>query len=174
MKPILHFVLLILVVMSASFCKAANAEKACEVKTSELSAKKWKQRPTGFEISDEEKFFLTNSKKKNVVTLASGVQYKVLREGCGNTPSLSSIVKVRYHMTLLNGKVIDSSYNENTSPSFPLKDVIPGWADALTRMQPGAIWEIAIPSKLAYGAAGVGPVPGNAPLLFTVELIGFF
>lgn len=170
----LHFILLILVTVSASFCNAASTEKACEIKPSELSAKKWQQRPTGFEISDEEKFFLINSKKKNVVTLASGVQYKVLREGCGKTPSPSSIVKVRYHMTLLNGKVIDSSYNENTSPSFPLKDVIPGWVDALTHMQPGAIWEIAIPSKLAYGATGVGPIPGNAPLLFTVELMGFY
>ena len=170
----LYSILIIFVAMFASFCNAADVEKSCNVKPSEISAKKWLQRPTGFGVYDEDQFFSTNMKKNNVVMLASGVQYKVLREGCGKTPSRTSTVKVRYHMTLLNGKVIDSSYNEKESPSFPLSDVIPGWSDALTHMQPGAIWEISIPSRLAYGSLGSGPVPANAALLFTVELVDFY
>jgi FKBP-type peptidyl-prolyl cis-trans isomerase len=138
-----------------------------------LSNEGWTKRPIGYTATEEIRFFAENAKREDVFTLASGVQYKVLRKGCGKSPTLTSVVKNRYHMTLLSGKVIDSSYNRKEAPSFVLGSVIPGWSEAVSFMQVGAIWEIYIPSHLAYGSEGMGPVPKNSPLLFTVELIDF-
>ncbi len=152
---------------------APAVEPKCVVESVELSNEIWTKRPSGYTATEESRFFAENAKREDVFTLASGVQYKVLRQGCGKNPTLTSVVKNRYHMTLLNGKVIDSSYNRKEAPSFVLGSVIPGWSEAVSFMQVGAIWEIYIPSQLAYGSAGMGPVPKNSPLLFTVELIDF-
>ncbi len=145
----------------------------CVIDPVEISNETWLKRPSGYTATEESSFFSENAKRADVFTLASGVQYKVLRSGCGKSPALTSVVKNRYHMTLLNGKVIDSSYNRKEAPRFVLGSVIPGWSEAVSFMQVGAIWEIYIPSHLAYGSAGMGPVPKNSPLLFTVELIDF-
>ncbi len=145
----------------------------CVIDPVEISTELWTKRPIGYAVTEETRFFSENVKREDVFTLASGVQYRVLRNGCGNKPTLTNMVKNRYHMTLLSGKVIDSSYNRKETPSFVLGSVIPGWAEAVSFMQVGAIWEIYIPAHLAYGSQGMGPVPKNSPLLFTVELIDF-
>lgn len=152
---------------------ALVVEPKCVIEPIELSNEIWTKRPIGYTATEESRFFSENAKREDVFTLASGVQYKALRKGCGKSPTLTSVVKNRYHMTLLNGKVIDSSYNRKEAPSFVLGSVIPGWSEAVSFMQIGAIWEIYIPSQLAYGSQGMGPVPKNSPLLFTVELIEF-
>jgi len=152
---------------------APVVEPKCVVEPIELSNEMWTKRPIGYTAAEETRFFSENAKRADVFTLASGVQYRVLRNGCGNNPTLTNLVKNRYHMTLLSGKVIDSSYNRKEAHSFVLGSVIPGWSEAVSFMQVGAIWEIYIPSHLAYGSEGMGPVPKNSPLFFTVELIDF-
>lgn len=151
----------------------SSKNKKCIVPPFEIPQRDWVSRPVGFRILEEQRFFSAVSQQPGVIALPSGVHYKILRAGCGEMPTLGSTVKVRYHLTLLNGSVIDSSYYRKETPSFPLSQVIPGWAEAVTLMQPGAIWEIYIPSSLGYGSQGGGPVPGNAGLIFTVELLAF-
>ena len=117
-------------------------------------------------------FLAENSKKDGVTTLPSGLQYKVIEEGTGATPTLESTVTVHYKGTLVDGKEFDSSYSRNEPATFPVKGVIPGWTEAMQLMKEGAKWEIVIPSELAYGERGAGPVIGpNATLVFEVELI---
>ncbi len=116
--------------------------------------------------------FLENNKKDpTVVVTASGLQYKVIKEGTGETPKATDKVTVHYEGKLINGKIFDSSYNRGEPASFPLNGVIPGWTEALQVMKPGAIYELFIPSELAYGEAGSRDIPGNAVLIFKVELI---
>lgn len=152
---------------------APIVERKCIGDSTEISYEIWTKRPTGYIPTDENRFFSENAKQTGVFALASGVQYRVLRNGCGAKPLLSNLVKVRYHLTLTNGTVIDSSYERRETPSFVLGSVIPGWSEAVSLMQVGSVWEVYVPSYLAYGSEGSGPVPKNAPLLFTVELIDF-
>lgn len=113
-----------------------------------------------------------NGKKEGVTTLPSGLQYKVITEGKGAKPTLESTVTVHYKGTLVDGKEFDSSYARNEPATFPVKGVIPGWTEAMQLMTEGSKWEIVIPSDLAYGERGAGPVIGpNSTLVFEVELI---
>ena len=117
-------------------------------------------------------FLAENGKKEGVTTLPSGLQYKVIEEGAGATPTLESTVTVHYKGTLVDGKEFDSSYSRNEPATFPVGGVIPGWTEAMQLMKEGAKWQIVIPSELAYGERGAGPVIGpNSTLLFEVELI---
>jgi len=117
-------------------------------------------------------FLAENGKKEGVTTLPSGLQYKVIEEGKGAKPSLESTVTVHYKGTLVDGKEFDSSYSRNEPATFPVKGVIPGWTEAMQLMTEGSKWEIVIPSELAYGERGAGPVIGpNSTLIFEVELI---
>lgn len=119
-----------------------------------------------------EKFLAENGKKKGVVTLPSGLQYKIIKEGKGKSPTLNDVVTVNYRGTLLNGTEFDSSYKRGKPATFPVKGVIKGWTEALQLMKPGAKWELYIPSDLAYGARGAGNIIGpDATLTFEVELI---
>lgn len=119
-----------------------------------------------------EKFLEENKKKEGVVTLPSGLQYKVIKNGTGKTPKLTDTVVVNYKGTLINGKEFDSSYKRGEPSQFPVNAVIPGWTEALQLMKEGAIWQIFIPSSLAYGERGAGNVIGpNEVLIFEVELI---
>jgi len=105
--------------------------------------------------------------------LASGLQYKVLEAGTGKvSPKKSDQVKVHYRGTLLNGKEFDSSYKRGQPATFGVGGVIAGWTEALQLMTKGAIWELYIPSNLAYGERGTGKDIGpNSMLTFKVELI---
>ena len=117
-------------------------------------------------------FLAENGKKEGVTTLPSGLQYKVIEEGAGATPTLESTVTVHYKGTLVDGKEFDSSYSRNEPATFPVGGVIPGWTEAMQLMKEGAKWQIVIPSELAYGERGAGPVIGpNSTLVFEVELI---
>jgi len=120
----------------------------------------------------EEAFFAENNKKEGVITLPSGLQYKVISEGTGKTPTVSDTVTVNYRGTLIDGTEFDSSYKRGQPATFAVKGVIPGWTEALQLMKEGAKWQLFIPSKLAYGEKGAGNTIGpNSALIFDVELI---
>ena len=117
--------------------------------------------------------FLTNNKtKQGVVTLPSGLQYKILKAGNGKKPIGSDTVECHYRGTLINGTEFDSSYRRGQAASFPVSGVIPGWTEALKLMPVGSKWQLFIPSQLAYGAQGAGRDIGpDATLIFEVELL---
>ena len=117
-------------------------------------------------------FLAANAKKPGVKTLPSGLQYKVIKAGDGATPTATSTVKTHYHGTLLDGTVFDSSYQRNQPAEFPVNGVIKGWTEALQLMKVGDVWELYIPSNLAYGARGSrGAIGPNATLVFKIELL---
>ena len=124
-------------------------------------------------IEKGEQFLKENATKEGVKTTASGLQYKVLKEGKGKTPSRSDTVEVNYAGKLINGQEFDSSYKRGQSISFPVGGVIKGWTEALQLMKEGSKWMLFIPSKLAYGPTGTpgGPIGPNETLIFEVELI---
>lgn len=120
-----------------------------------------------------EEFLKINGLKKGVVTLPSGLQYEILREGNGPKPSLTDTVECHYHGTLINGQVFDSSMDRGQTAKFPLQGVIKGWTEVLQLMPVGSKWKVTIPSDLAYGDRGAGEMiqPGST-LVFIIELIG--
>ncbi len=116
-------------------------------------------------------FLNENSKKDGVVTLESGLQYKVLTEGNGSKPLATNTVKVNYHGTLLDGTVFDSSFDRGQPVEFALNQVISGWTEGLQYMSEGATFEFYIPYNLAYGANGNQGIEPYSTLLFKVELL---
>ena len=119
-----------------------------------------------------EAFLAENAKKDGVVTLPSGLQYQVLKEGNGKKPSATDQVVCHYEGTLIDGTVFDSSYQRNQPATFGLNQVIPGWTEGVQLMQEGAKYRFFIPYKLAYGERGAGAqIPPFAALVFDVELI---
>lgn len=119
-----------------------------------------------------ETFLATNKTQEGVITTESGLQYKVITEGTGATPSDSDIVKVHYTGTLLDGTKFDSSVDRGEPLEFPIGAVIPGWTEMLKLMKVGGKVTAWIPSDLAYGPRGRGPqIPGNSLLVFEMELI---
>ena len=116
--------------------------------------------------------FLSNNKRvPGVITSKSGLQYKILKEGTGATPSDTSQVEVNYEGRLIDGTVFDSSYKRGQSATFGCNQVIKGWTEALTMMKEGDVWELYIPYNLAYGERGNQSIPPYATLIFKVELI---
>jgi FKBP-type peptidyl-prolyl cis-trans isomerase FklB len=119
-----------------------------------------------------EAFLAANAKKDGVKTTASGLQYKVIKAGTGRTPTPKDTVKVNYEGKLIDGTVFDSSVARGQPVTFEVDGVIAGWTEALQLMKEGDKWQIVIPAKLAYGAAGAGDRIGpNEVLVFEVELI---
>lgn len=114
-----------------------------------------------------------NATKEGVKTTASGLQYKVLTAGTGETPKATDKVTVKYEGKLIDGTVFDSSYNRNPqTSSFKCNEVIKGWTEALTMMPVGSKWELYIPQELAYGERPAGKIKPYSTLIFTVELEG--
>jgi FKBP-type peptidyl-prolyl cis-trans isomerase FklB len=113
-------------------------------------------------------FLAANANKPGVVTLPSGLQYKVIREGTGKTPGPHDSVTVNYRGTLINGNEFDSSYRKGKPATFRVDRVIPGWTEALQMMKEGAKWQLFIPPDLAYGERGT---LADRTLIFEVELI---
>ena len=113
-------------------------------------------------------FLAANGKKPGVVTLPSGLQYKVIREGTGKSPGPHDSVTVNYRGTLINGQEFDSSYSDNKPATFRVGGVIKGWTEALQLMKEGAKWQLFIPADLAYGERGA---LADKTLIFDVELI---
>jgi len=119
-----------------------------------------------------EAFLAKNKGAKGVKTTASGLQYKVLTAGTGKKPGPEDTVTVNYRGTLIDGTEFDSSYKRGQPATFPVKGVIPGWTEALQLMATGSKWILYIPSGLAYGDRGAGPIIGpNTTLIFEVELL---
>lgn len=121
----------------------------------------------------ESKSFLDeNAKKEGVKVTASGLQYRVLKDGEGAQPTAEDEVTVHYTGKLLNGTVFDSSVNRGEPATFPLNRVIPGWTEGVQLMKEGAKYEFYIPSDLAYGPQGIpNVIPPHSTLIFEVELI---
>ena len=117
-------------------------------------------------------YLAQNAQKEGVVVTESGLQYRVLTEGTGASPSASDTVEVHYKGTLVDGSQFDSSYDRGETIEFPLNRVIKGWTEGVQLMREGATYEFVIPAELGYGARGAGGViPPNATLIFQVELI---
>jgi len=118
------------------------------------------------------KYLEENKALEGVITLDSGLQYKVINEGTGKKPAATDTVETHYEGKLIDGTVFDSSYQRGQTATFPVNGVIPGWTEALQLMGEGAKWQLVIPSTLAYGEAGSPPViPPSATLIFDVELV---
>lgn len=118
-------------------------------------------------------FLAQNAKQPGVVTLADGLQYKVVRSGPpgGAKPAPTDEVKVNYEGKLVDGTVFDSSYERGVPASFPLQGLVPAWKEALVMMRPGDEWTLYVPPELGYGAQDKGPIPGNSVMIFRIELI---
>ena len=112
-------------------------------------------------------------KKEGVKSLPSGLQYKVITEGKGKSPSATDTVTVQYTGRLVDGTEFDSSYKRGQAATFALNGVIKGWTEALQLMKEGSKWQLYLPSNLAYGETGTvgGPIGPNAALIFDVELV---
>lgn len=119
-----------------------------------------------------EAFLAENKKKRGVITMPSGLQYKILANGKGQSPKATDTVTVNYKGTLVDGTEFDSSYKRGQPATFTVNGVIPGWTEALQLMKEGSKWQLFVPSNLAYGERGAGGTIGpNAVLIFEVELI---
>ena len=122
--------------------------------------------------AEGESWLRANAKKEGVVTLKSGLQYKVIKAGNGLKPGPKNKVKCHYEGTFVNGRKFDSSYDRNEPAVFGVNQVIPGWTEALQLMNEGSEWELYIPYQLAYGEAGAGgSIPPCSALRFRVELL---
>jgi FKBP-type peptidyl-prolyl cis-trans isomerase FklB len=122
---------------------------------------------------DGEKFLAENKKKEGVKTTASGLQYKVIKEGTGPQPKATDTVVANYRGTLVNGTEFDSSYKRGQPATFPLTGVIKGWTEGLQLMKVGSKYQLFVAPNLAYGERAMSPDLGpNATLIFEVELVG--
>jgi len=119
-----------------------------------------------------EEFLAINKTEPGVVTLPSGLQYKILKEGNGPKPSATDQVKCHYNGTLIDGTVFDSSVERGQPATFGVNQVIPGWVEALQLMPVGSKWKLFIPANLAYGKSGAGQtIEPNSALIFEVEVL---
>ena len=121
-----------------------------------------------------DKWLAENKTKQGVLTTASGLQYKIISDGTGESPKPGDEVQVKYTGRLIDGTVFDSTDKRGGQPArFKVGQVIPGWTEALQLMKKGSKWELYIPSQLAYGERATGAIPQNSTLIFEVELIDF-
>lgn len=148
------FIIIALACIAYYFYNKANNQKAAALNHGKATA-----------------FLAENSKIEGVITTASGLQYEVLQSGNGEVhPAASSIVRVHYHGTLINGTVFDSSVERGETISFPLNRVISGWTEGLQLMTVGDKFRFFIPSALGYGDRSTGKIPAGSVLIFEVEL----
>jgi len=122
-------------------------------------------------LEEGEAYMAQNALRPGVVTTASGLQYEVIVQGTGERPGLMDVVRVHYEGTFLDGTVFDSSFLFGEPVEFPVSIVIPGWIEGLQLMNVGSTYRFVMPADLAYGPFGAGPIPPNATLIFTVELL---
>ena len=123
-------------------------------------------------IEQGKAFLEENKKRAGVVTLPSGLQYEIIKEGTGKKPQATDQVKCHYEGTLIDGTLFDSSVQRGEPAVFGVNQVIPGWVEALQLMPEGSKWKLYIPSELGYGARGAGEmIPPHSTLVFEVELL---
>ena len=147
-----------------------QAQTVAQTKMQEIKTREMEQK-YGPNKEEGEKFLAENAKKEGVVTLPSGVQYKIIKEGTGAVPADTSLVKVHYEGRLLNDSVFDSSYKRGDATTFRANQVIKGWTEALTKMPAGSVWEVYIPQELAYGERESGIIKPFSALIFKIELL---
>nr|WP_281411974.1 FKBP-type peptidyl-prolyl cis-trans isomerase [Motiliproteus sediminis] len=117
-------------------------------------------------------FLAENARRQGVVTTATGLQYRIIREGSGTRPQLTDRVRAHYRGTLIDGTPFDSSYDRGEPAVFPVNRLIPGWTEALQLMPAGSHWELFVPAELAYGKRSPSPkIPSNSALVFELELL---
>lgn len=150
-----------------------TVEQAAQVAQAKMMAIKAKnmEKEYGPNKVAGEKFLAANKKKPGVVTLPSGVQYKVIKEGNGPMPKDTSMVKVQYEGKTIDGNVFDSSYKRGEPVSLRANQVIKGWTEALVHMPVGSVWEVYIPQNLAYGEREQGQIKPFSVLIFKIELV---
>ena len=150
-----------------------TVEQAAQVAQAKMMAIKAKnmEKEYGPNKVAGEKFLAANKKKPGVVTLPSGVQYKVIKEGNGPMPKDTSMVKVQYEGKTIDGNVFDSSYKRGEPVSLRANQVIKGWTEALVHMPVGSVWEVYIPQNLAYGEREQGQIKPFSVLIFKIELL---
>jgi FKBP-type peptidyl-prolyl cis-trans isomerase FklB len=156
--------------MSEEDLRAMRSAYQAELKTRQASA--------GRKVAEENKkagaaFLAANKDKEGVVTLPSGLQYKILKAGDGKTPTDADTVECHYRGTLLDGTEFDNSYTKERPAKFTLKrGIIDGWREALKLMPVGSKWQLFVPPQLAYGENGTGRYVGpNATLVYELELL---
>lgn len=167
MKLISYLVFLSVSVLGLSGC-GENAEE-----------QKFRQELIDKAINDDvrkmgDAFLADNAKEAGVIVTASGLQYKVLVAGEGESPSATDVVTVHYEGLRVDGHIFDSSYKRGEPSSFPLNRVIRGWTEGVGMMNKGAVWMLYLPPELAYGALSPSrDIPANSTLIFKVELLDF-
>lgn len=123
---------------------------------------------------DAKSFLAQNKKKPGVVTAPDGLQYKVIKVGTGLKPKTIDTVTINFRLTLIDGREVYNTYKHGAPATFPIKDVVDGWSEALTMMPIGSKWEVYIPPDLGFGEAGVPRIiPSNSFLIYEVELLSF-
>lgn len=147
-----------------------EAQTTAQTKMQEIKAREL-ENTYGENKKAGEKFLAENAKKDGVVTLPSGVQYKVIKEGTGAVPADTSLVKVNYEGRLIDGTVFDSSYQRNEPALFRANQVIKGWTEALCHMPAGSVWEVYIPQEQAYGERAQSKIDPFSALIFKIELL---
>jgi FKBP-type peptidyl-prolyl cis-trans isomerase FklB len=158
--------------LDTTFFKVNDAEKQFKAKMAAVQADK-EERLYGPNRDAGRKFLSENAKKDGVITLPSGLQYKVLTQGTGAVPTTSDKVKVHYEGRLIDGTVFDASKKHGDEPAeFRPTDVIKGWTEALTMMPVGSKWQVYIPFELAYGNRDAGQIKPYSALIFDIELVG--
>ncbi len=158
--------------------KTLMTEQEAQTVLTELAAEARKKQEEKMQVAgaankkEGDAFLAANKTKEGVVTLPSGLQYKILKEGTGPKPTATESVVCNYRGTLIDGKEFDSSYKRGQPATFPVNGVIKGWTEALQLMPVGSKWQLFIPPDLAYGARGAGADIGpDATLVFEVELL---
>ena len=147
-----------------------QAGQVAQMKMMSIKAKNMEEQYGPLKKKGEE-WMATNAKKPGVKKLPSGVQYKVIKEGAGQMPKDTSVVKVNYEGRLIDGTVFDSSYKNGQPVTLRANQVIKGWTEALVHMPAGSVWEVYIPQELAYGDREQGQIKPYSPLVFKIELI---
>ena len=157
--------------METKMTEVEQKQREAQMKAQEAQMKA-QEAQKGEKDAAQQKFFEENAKQAGVVTLPSGLQYKVITNGTGAKPKTTDAVIVHYKGTLIDGTVFESSYDGGEPISFTVGGVIKGWTEALQLMPVGSKWILYIPYDLAYGPTGSGKIPPYTPLVFEVELIG--
>jgi FKBP-type peptidyl-prolyl cis-trans isomerase FklB len=150
-----------------------EAQAALQSVQKEVQAKQQEKmkEEAGTNKKEGDDFLATNKGKEGVVTLPSGLQYKILKAGTGPKPTASDSVRCNYRGTFINGTEFDSSYKSGQPATFPVTGVIKGWTEALQLMPVGSKWQLFVPADLAYGERGRPGIEPNAALIFEVELL---
>jgi FKBP-type peptidyl-prolyl cis-trans isomerase FklB len=148
-----------------------EAQQTAQTKMQQIKAKNMEKLYGDNKVAGEK--YLANYKKgKDVKELKNGVLYKVIKEGSGEIPTDTSMVKVQYEGKTIDGNVFDSSYKNGKPIQLRANQVIPGWSEALTHMPVGSVWEVVIPQDQAYAEREQGQIKPFSALIFKIELLG--